>query len=551
MKTALAQINPTIGDFEGNVGKILTYIEKAKSYACDLVVFPELVIPGYPPKDLLEKREFVKANLNALDYVIKKVSGIGVVLGYIEINEKKTGNPIHNAAVLFENGHIIHKSVKRLLPTYDVFDERRYFEPGDDYSICFYKGKKIGVTICEDMWNDSEILPIPIYDEDPIRRLVENGADFLVNISASPFHCGKIAIREKLLFNITKKFRVPIVHVNQIGGNDSILFDGNSRALDKNGDICAKGVDFAEDMVIFDETIGPPTDLKPVSESETEAVMNALVMGVSDYMSKCGFKKTVVGLSGGIDSALTAAIAVKALGPENVKTIFMPSPYTSKDNFEDTEVLAQNLGVERLIIPIDPVFKTMLDTLGDRFGGERPGIAEQNMQARIRGTILMAHSNKDGSILLTTGNKSELAVGYCTLYGDMNGGLAVISDVPKGMVYDISRFINKDGEVIPERVINKAPSAELAPDQKDEDDLPPYPVLDEILKAYVEEAKSVNEIVAMGFDRDMVRDVIRRISINEYKRQQAALGLKVTGKAFGYGRRYPIAQRFNPGCRFL
>ncbi|QTA90760.1 NAD+ synthase [Desulfonema magnum] len=547
MKIAIAQMNPIIGDFKYNVGKIKKFANKAKENSYDLIVFPELAISGYPPRDFLEKKDFVDTNLACLDKLISSVHGIGVICGFVDKNPREEGNSLYNAAVLFEDGKKLHQTHKRLLPTYDIFDEARYFEPGREVKSYPYKGRKIGITICEDIWNDKDIFRTRFYHTDPVPLIIEDGADLLINISASPFHLGKKELRWNILGAISKKYNVPLVYANQVGGNDSVLFDGTSVAFDAHGNMAARAYDFEEDIVFFD-TESSEGVVHEVTDSDTESVLKALIMGTRDYVTKCGFSKVVIGLSGGIDSALTAYIAVKALGPENVLTVFMPSRYTSRENFEDTEKLAENLGTELMQIPIDGMFKEFLKFLSPEFEENEPGITEQNIQARIRGTILMGLSNKHGHLVLSTGNKSEMAIGYCTLYGDMNGGLSVISDVPKTVVYDISRFINAEKEYIPKRIIEKAPSAELKPEQTDQDDLPPYEVLDIILKGYVEDLKSVDELAEMGFDKKLVADIISKVHRNEYKRYQAAPGLKVTSKAFGYGRRYPLAQRYRPDC---
>ncbi|MBU0986389.1 MAG: NAD+ synthase [Proteobacteria bacterium] len=546
MKIALAQINPVIGDFNHNFNKIKRFADRAVALDCDLVVFSELTITGYPPRDLLERKDFVDANRACLDRLIASIAGIGVICGVVEKNPAEQGNTLFNSAVLFENGKVHHKVHKRLLPAYDIFDERRYFEPGPQSAVYPYKGHHIGLTICEDAWNDAGIFEHRIYSIDPVAELVQAGADLVINISASPFYLGHQKFRWNMFKSMACKYNIPFLYANQIGGNDSVLFDGLSTAFAKNGEIVARARDFEEDLVIFDSKASSfsADNLHEISGSDTESVLKALVLGTRDYVSKCGFSKVVVGLSGGIDSALTACIAVRALGRENVSGVFMPSGYTSAENLEDTEKLSENLGIALARIPIDGMFKEFLKYISPDFKVRDPGITEQNIQARIRGTILMAMSNKHGSLVLSTGNKSELAVGYCTLYGDMNGGLAVISDVPKTMVYNIARFINQDKEYIPQRILDKAPSAELKPDQKDQDDLPPYEVLDAILKGYIEDFKGLNELVEMGFDRSTVQDVILRVDRNEYKRHQAAPGLKVTSKAFGYGRRYPLAQRY-------
>lgn len=546
MKIAIAQINPIIGDFKHNFDKIKHFADQAVARRCDLVVFSELVITGYPPRDLLERKDFVDANIDCLNRLITDIRGIGVICGFVDNNPAGEGNPLHNAAVLFENGKIIHKVYKTLLPTYDIFDETRYFEPGRESKLCSYKGQRIGLTICEDAWNDEDIFQRRIYSIDPVARIVQAGADLVINISASPYYLGHDEFRRNMFAFMARKYRVPFMYANQVGGNDSILFDGSSSVFDKTGKIIARASNFAEDMVVFDSTIlqASRNNIHENSKSDMESVLKALVMGTHDYVVKCGFSKVVIGLSGGIDSALTACIAVMALGRKNVTVVFMPSQYTSGENYEDTEKLAANLGVVLIQVPIESMFKAFLSFLSPDFKDTEPDITEQNIQSRIRGVILMALSNKHGALVLSTGNKSELAVGYCTLYGDMTGGLAVISDIPKTMVYNLARFVNRDKEIIPSRIITKAPSAELKPDQIDQDDLPPYEILDAILKEYIEAVKGVDELVQMGFDKRVVEDVILRVDRNEYKRHQAAPGLKVTSKAFGYGRRYPLAQRF-------
>ncbi|MEE8415127.1 MAG: NAD+ synthase [Desulfobacterales bacterium] len=546
MKIAIAQINPIIGDFEYNFARIKSFSEKAVALSCDLVVFPELVVSGYPPRDLLERNDFIEANLACLNGLVDSIHGIGVICGFVEKNPSGKGNSLYNAAVLFEDGNIVHRAFKRLLPTYDVFDERRYFEPGTECAPFSYKGHSLGLSICEDVWNDKDVFQKSIYTIDPVSLMVGKGADLIINISASPFYMGKEVFRQEMLRSIARKYCVPLVFANQVGGNDGLLFDGISTAFDRRGNIAVRAREFEEDLVVFDSE-------SPVStEDNTQAalgtgltmVFKALVAGTRDYAIKCGFSKAILGLSGGIDSALTAAIASLALGRENVLAVFMPSRYTSKDNYQDTKKLADNLGIDLIQIPIDGMFKEFLRFLSPSFKTEEPGVTEQNIQARIRATILMGFSNRDGLLLLSTGNKSEASVGYCTLYGDMSGGLAVISDVPKTMVYELSGLVNAEKEWIPKRIIEKAPSAELKPNQKDQDDLPPYEILDAVLKGYIEDLKSPDELVQMGFDKKLVGNVISKVVRSEYKRQQAAPGLKVTSKAFGYGRRYPIAQRY-------
>jgi NAD+ synthase (glutamine-hydrolysing) len=546
MKIAIAQINPIIGDFRHNFDKIKQSADRAIERQCDLVVFSELVIPGYPPRDLLERRDFIDANLNCLDRLIAAIRDIGVICGFVDKNPSKEGKPLYNTAMVFENGKVLHKVHKRLLPTYDIFDERRYFEPGPENLPFSYKGHKIGLTICEDAWNDEDIFQNRIYDQDPVAETVRAGADLVINISASPYYLGHDKFRKKMFAFMAQKYRIPMMFANQVGGNDSVIFDGSSSVFDKNGEMIAGASDFAEDFIVFDSKTLKICDhgIHNLSASDSESIFKALVMGTHNYVAKCGFSKAVIGLSGGIDSALTACIAVTALGHENVSVVFMPSQYTSKENFEDTQKLATNLGVVLTRIPIDSLFKEFLALLSPAFKESEPDITEQNIQARIRGTILMALSNKHGALVLSTGNKSEIAVGYCTLYGDMTGGLAVISDVPKTMVYELARFINRKKEIIPARIIAKAPSAELKPDQMDQDDLPPYDILDTILKEYIEELKGIQELAQMGFEKAIVEEVVSRVDRNEYKRHQAAPGLKVTSKAFGYGRRYPLAQRY-------
>lgn len=542
VRIAAGQINPIIGDFEGNCRKMEEAAKKAREAGCRLVVFPELSVSGYPPRDLLERRSFIKENLNAVERLMENIQGIAVLLGYVERNGEPGENNLYNAALLFEDGRVLHKVRKRLLPTYDVFDERRYFEPGSESKPVMWNGVRLGITICEDMWNDKEVFESRKYRVDPVADLCGQGAELLINISASPFNTGKPAFRESLISSVARRHKVPVFYVNQVGGNDSLLFDGASLGFHSDGTLAVRAESFVEDLLVFEPKETSPQRIADVPACVEEEVYRALVMGTRDYVTKCGFKKVVIGLSGGIDSALTAAVAADALGAENVSTIFMPSEYTSSDNDADTKSLAENLGCHFDVVPIAPMFDSFLGA-SDIFCREEHGVTEQNIQARVRGTLLMALSNKTGALVLTTGNKSELAVGYCTLYGDMNGGLAVISDVPKTLVWDISRYINRDGEVIPQRIIDKVPSAELRPDQSDQDELPAYEVLDAILHAYVEQVKAPAEIVAMGYDADVVADVVRRVEINEYKRQQAAPGLRVTAKAFGYGRRYPIAKR--------
>jgi NAD+ synthetase len=572
MRIALVQINPIIGDFSYNSEKIVSWANRAREKGCDLAIFPELALCGYPPQDLLERPKFLADHDMALHDLINGISGIGIICGHLEKHTDETGKPLHNSASVIENGSILFTAQKRLLPTYDVFDESRYFEPGRSSQSYHYKeGLRMGLTVCEDIWNDKGAFPQKLYATDPINDLVtglhsEGGKiDLLINISASPFQIDKETLKKETFTRVCRNNNVSLIYVNQVGGQDSLLFDGCSMAINSNGNIIAKAERFKEDMVVLDtewlgEMHGQETleviDTEPKHEEpdsflqEAAIVHDALVMGVRDYAQKCGFSKGVVGLSGGIDSAVTCAIACEAFGAENTLGVAMPSPYTSDQSVEDAKQLAANLGCPFEIIAISSVFAAMKESLENTFIAfeknvfRKIDVTEQNIQARIRGNLLMALSNKDGSLLLSTGNKSEMAVGYCTLYGDMSGGLAVISDVPKLLVYKLAQHINRHKEIIPESIIARPPSAELAPDQLDQDDLPPYDILDAILKAYLEQNLSVGEIAALGFDRQVVQDVVRRIRVNEYKRKQAPLGLKVSSKAFGYGRRYPTAQNY-------
>jgi NAD+ synthetase len=529
MKIGLAQINPTVGDFEHNTEKIMAYIEKARGLDCDLVVFSELVICGYPPRGLLEKKDFVAANLNHLHELVESVEGIGVICGFVgkHLHQDKDWS-LYNSAVLFEGGKILHTVHKGALCGHD-FDENTYFEPGSQTVAFAYKDQKIVLTIGEEMFGD------------PVAFMIEQGADLIINIAASAYRVGKGEVKQQVLCKVAKTYAVPLVHVNQVGGNDSLVFDGISAAFDSRGQMAARARDFEEEMIVFD-TGTQKGNLLPICETSTESLLKALAMGTRDYTRKCGFDKVLLGISGGIDSAVTACIAVKALGAENVLGVFMPSQHTSKHSVEDAKTLAQNLQIEVVHIPIEPIYDQVVRCLFPVFGEDwSDDVTQQNIQARVRAVLLMALSNKFGHLVLSTGNKSELAVGYCTLYGDLTGGLAVISDVPKTMVYDLAGLINKEEQVIPGRILEKAPSAELKADQVDQDDLPPYDMLDGILKAYTEENKAAEEIAAMGFDPVIVRETIRRFHGNEYKRHQAPPGLKVTSRSFSEGQRYPIA----------
>lgn len=544
MKIALAQINQTVGDFQKNVEKICLFINRARDQNVNLIVFPELAVTGYPPKDFLDNPSFVDGNLKALEKIASSVSGISAIVGFVDKNKRPQGKLVHNAAAFIQDKKIVSVSHKSLLPTYDVFDECRYFEPAHAISTVKFMGYTLGISICEDIWNDEEFWMRPLYEKDPIEDLISKGADVIINISSSPFAVGKHdKIRLRMLIHDAIKYKVPFVYVNQVGGNDDLVFDGNSTVINSEGKLIAQAAAFEEDLMVVDIE-NPTIQAQPKAHTHIESVHKALIMGLRDYVTKCCFKKVIVGLSGGIDSAVTAALAVESLGRDNVIGILMPSQFSSRGSIDDAVKLAQNVGITYKVIPIKDIFETYQHTLKQEFKGRPFDIAEENLQARIRGNILMALSNKYGYLVLTTGNKSELAVGYCTLYGDMSGGLALISDVPKTMVYELARYINREGEIIPQNSIDKPPSAELKPNQFDQDILPPYDILDGILKAYVEDAKSISEIISMGFDEKIVCEIIKKVNRNEYKRRQAAPGIKVTSKAFGSGRRMPIAHNY-------
>ena len=543
MKIAIAQINTTVGDFDGNSDKIVDAWRRADEAGAELVVLPELALCGYPPRDLLAKPAFLRQNQATLERLAKRGGRAVAVVGHASVNETDSGRPARNSAAVLRDGQIIDVRHKTLLPTYDVFDEDRYFESATDNTPVEILGKKIGITICEDIWNDEVFPNDRRYGRRPADELAAAGAELLLNLSASPWNLGKEHSRHVLLSQLSAKVGCPVVYCNLVGGNDELVFDGGSQYYNGHGVLGASGAMFAEDLLLVDtETIEPK--LSDTSDDD-EKLHKALSLGVRDYLHKCGFASAVIGLSGGIDSAVTAVIAVDALSAENVRGVAMPSQYSSQGSLDDAERLANALGIRYDIVPIEPVFEQLKSQLGDIFDGLDEDTAEENMQARIRGNILMSMSNKFGSLLLTTGNKSELAVGYCTLYGDMCGGLAVISDLPKTRVYSLAKWINREREIIPESTLTKPPSAELRPDQVDQDSLPPYDVLDSILEAYVVDGQDAESIIASGHDKATVQRIIRLINLNEYKRRQAAPGIKVTSKAFGVGRRIPVAKRFS------
>ena len=541
MKIAICQINPVIGDFDYNTAIIKTAVEQAKGQGCSLAIFPEMSLLGYPPKDLLEKPAFIAENLRRLKQLASQLDGIGVICGYVERNPSGKGKPLLNAVAFLSGGDVVAKGGKKLLPSYDVFDETRYFEPAPDSLLFEMEGQRLGVTICEDIWNVVEIEGLPRYAADPVADLEHRGIDILLSISASPYTLGKRSLRLTMLKNLATDYQTPSLYCNQVGGNDDLLFDGSSMVLDREGRLVRLGKEFEPDLIVWDSEAqyAPITDPWPDQEA---SILKGLVMGTRDYASKCGFREALVGLSGGVDSALVAAIAQRALGPQNVTGVSMPSRYTSEMSREDARRLADNLGIQFREIPIEDTFQSYKRSLAPAFKGLNEDETEENLQARIRGNLLMALSNKFNALLLSTGNKSEIAMGYCTLYGDMSGGLAVISDIPKTLCYRLARYLNNEEELLPERVLTRPPSAELRPDQTDQDTLPPYEVLDRILEAAVEKNLSHDDIVGLGYDPEIVRDVLRRLVFNEYKRRQAPPGLKITSKAFGYGRRYPIAR---------
>ena len=546
MKVTMAQLNPTVGDVAGNAAKVAQVLGKCSGEKPDLVVFPELFLVGYPPRDLLERAWFIEKSREAiqkLQDVSEQYPETGILVGAVLSTRKESGKGLYNSALLIHKGKIIFCQHKSLLPSYDVFDESRYFDPAAEVDTVPFKGEVLGISICEDAWNDPQLCSWRNYSLDPIALLAEKKATILVNISASPFAAGKEEVRHRLVRNHARKYELPFIFVNQVGANDELIFDGRSLFIDAHGETVVTFPPFQEHLLTEDTaSAGAPGQYVP--QSKVESVYQALVLGIRDYTRKCGFSRVTLGLSGGIDSALVCCLAKEALGAENVLGVSMPSPYSSRGSVEDSAKLAENLHVPFKVIPISDIFATYLETLKEHFPGKEPDVTEENIQARIRGNMLMALSNKFGCMVLSPGNKSEMAVGYCTLYGDMSGGLSVLSDVPKTMVYELARHINRSTEVIPKAILEKPPSAELKPDQRDQDTLPPYDILDPILHLYVDEHCSAKDIALQGFDPQVVKWVTRAVDRNEYKRRQAAPGLKVTSKAFGMGRRMPIAAKY-------
>ena len=546
VRIALAQLDPTVGDLAGNAQLILARLAEARAGGADLAVFPELATFGYPPKDLLLRPALVARNLAVVEEVAAQCTDIAAVLGYAQPVTRGAG--LANAAAFCAQGRVQARYAKQLLPTYDVFDETRYFAPGSETCVVEVPtrngSRRVGLTVCEDLWNDEQFDGRQVYGTDPIEQCARAGAEMIVNVSASPFDVSKHAHRERIFREQAREHGVPLVWANQVGGNDDLLFDGASLVLDGRGRIIARADAFAEQLLIVDLDHPDAAHVAPYPD-RLERIRRALVLGTRDYVHKCGFREVVLGLSGGIDSAVTAALAAEALGPDKVHAVAMPSRYSSAHSLADAEALARNLGLDYRVIPIEGPHRAMEELLGPHFGDRPPDVTEENIQARLRGNLVMALSNKFNWLLLTTGNKSELAVGYCTLYGDMSGGLAVISDVPKTVVYELAAHLNttSTSPCIPQRTIDKPPSAELKEDQCDQDSLPPYPVLDAILEDYVEHERSVAEIAALGFDEPLVARIARLVDRTEYKRRQAAVGLKVTTRAFGTGRRVPIAAR--------
>lgn len=543
MRIALVQTNPTIGDFEGNLRCIQRALREARDRGAELCLLPELCLTGYPPYDLLERSRFIDRNLEILEAFSRDVRGIAAVVGFVARNTGAVGKPLRNSAAFIADGRVVSVHSKMLLPTYDVFDERRYFAPAKEVRPAQYRGRLLGISICEDIWNDPDFWPRRLYDRDPVRELVDQGAEILINISASPFTLEKRRLRSEMLKAAAQHYGRPLLFVNQVGGNDDLVFDGHSLAFGSDGSLWARGKEFEEDLVLVD-TDAASGELRDVAPSDERAALEALVLGTRDYARKCGFRTAVIGLSGGIDSALTAVIGARALGAENLHGIAMPSRYTSDQSVRDAQSIAEALGMPLHLVAIDEIFETFLRKLVPLFSEMEPDTTEENIQARVRGVLLMALSNKFGHLLLTTGNKSELATGYCTLCGDMAGGLAVLGDVPKTMVYRLSEVVNRQQEIIPVSVTKKAPSAELRPGQLDQDTLPPYEILDQVLEHHIQGGLGSGEIAALGFERTLVEDVVRKVRANEYKRRQTPPVLKITSKAFGPGRRMPLAQQW-------
>jgi NAD+ synthase (glutamine-hydrolysing) len=543
MKVALGQINTTIGDFRGNAARIVEFAGRARAAGAGLIVFPELSICGYPPRDLVEKPAFVQRNQEVLEQIALETTGIAVICGLVTPARAETGKSVMNSAALLKDGKIQFVQSKRLLPAYDVFDESRNFTPADHQDVFPFCGKQMALTICEDAWNDKSFWNRRLYRVDPVEDLIRGGANFILNVSASPFYVGKRELRRKMLQAIATRHKVPVVFCNLTGGNDSLVFDGSSLVLAPDGRVIAQGRSFEEDLLYFDsETL--EGEIHPQVEGIEASAFAALALGTRDYVHKCGFGRVIVGLSGGVDSALTACIAVEALGADNVMGVSMPSPYSSRGSIDDARALAAALRIKFEVVRITEMFDDVRKSLKPLFAGREEDVTEENIQARIRGVILMACSNKFNAMVLSTGNKSELGVGYCTLYGDMVGGLAVISDVPKTLVYRISQFVNSRSPVIPKSTLEKPPSAELRPNQTDQDSLPPYEVLDTVLEDFVEDYKSPEQIAGeRGYDLEIVRAIVRMVERSEYKRQQMAPGIKISEKAFGVGRRFPIAAK--------